>query len=62
MKVSHLGNSGFRAHLDSMSRIAILVSEFLLKRSVDSHNGQIFVDSEVGIGTKFTVKLLLKNE
>ncbi len=31
----------------------------IVKKSVDLHNGQIFVKSEVGVGTTFTVKLPL---
>lgn len=34
----------------------------IVKKSVDLHNGQIFVKSEVGVGTTFTVKLPLQPE
>ncbi|MCX7592577.1 MAG: PAS domain S-box protein [Fischerella sp.] len=33
----------------------------IVKKCVDLHQGEIFVSSEVGIGTKFTVTLPLKN-
>ncbi|MEW6493813.1 MAG: ATP-binding protein [Cyanobacteriota bacterium] len=33
----------------------------IVKRCVDVHSGQIFVDSKLGIGTKFTVTLPLEN-
>lgn len=32
----------------------------IVKRSIEMHGGEIFVDSQVGVGTKFTVKLPLK--
>ena len=34
----------------------------IVKKAVDLHNGQIFVKSEVGVGTTFTVKLPLRPE
>ncbi|HEY9781137.1 MAG TPA: PAS domain-containing sensor histidine kinase [Leptolyngbyaceae cyanobacterium] len=34
----------------------------IVKKAVDLHNGQIFVKSEVGVGTTFTVKLPLHPE
>ena len=34
----------------------------IVKKAVDLHNGQIFIKSEVGVGTTFTVKLPLRPE
>jgi len=33
----------------------------VVKKCVDRHQGEIFVDSELGVGTKFTVKIPQKN-
>src|SRR5690606_29659628 len=34
----------------------------IVKRAIDSHNGEINVESHEGIGTKFTIKLPITNE